>query len=62
MVDSQDGHDVLLVVKFVHHAICTAPSRPHAGEFALQRVADATGVLAQWPDDELHDGSGDSFG
>ena len=62
MVGSQDGHDMLRVVKLVRHAICATSCGPHPGEFALQRMANATRVLAQRSDHELHDGSSDSFG
>jgi hypothetical protein len=62
VVNSQNGHASGRVVDFIDNSVSTPSRRPHASEFALQWMTDATRVLAQWSDNELNDGSRNPLG
>lgn len=53
VLDAKHGDHGLVVVNLVDHAIGATPCRPETGEFSLQRMAEASRVLAQWAEHEL---------
>ncbi len=62
MIDAKDRDDRGFVVDLVDDAICTASRGTQSCQFALQRVTDSAGVLAQRPDHELDHGGGHTLG
>jgi len=50
------------VVDLVNQSVCATPGRPQSRKFPLQRVTHALGVVTQWTEYELDDGSGNSLG
>ena len=62
MLNSENRDDVEIVVDLVNQSVCATPGRPQSRKFPLQRVTHALGVVTQWTEYELDDGSGNSLG
>lgn len=60
MVDPEDRHLVTLVVDPIEHPECPAPRRPSVGEFARQRLANATWIFDQRSGDQVDHCEGNS--
>ena len=59
VLDAQDEDGSLVLVDRVHDAVGASTGREMAGELALERLADALGVIKERADYELGDRGGD---
>jgi hypothetical protein len=59
MIDPQHEDAVLLIVDLVDDSVRTTSGGPEPFKFALERMTNAVGVLAQRPKHELNDGRSD---